>query len=109
HLPAPVFTRAFVKSYAREVGLDPAEMASRYLAQFDPPEEVQPTTEAQPAYSVWGQQPWAAFNRLMPQTRLTAIPIALICVTIVATILEHRHGSPAIETAVQSATVMTAG
>src|SRR5947209_19815378 len=67
HLPAPVFTRAFVKSYAREVGLDPAEMASRYLAQFDPPEEVQPTTEAPPAFSafsVWGQRSWAAFNQL---------------------------------------------
>ena len=31
-LPALIFTRGFVKAYAREVGLDPEEMANRYHA-----------------------------------------------------------------------------
>jgi len=36
-LPAPVFTRSFIRSYAREVGLRPDDTAARYLAQFVPP------------------------------------------------------------------------
>ena len=35
-LPATVFTRGFLKSYAREVGLDPDETADLYLAQLVP-------------------------------------------------------------------------
>jgi len=36
-LPARVFTRAFVKTYALEVGLDPEDTMRRYLAQFEKP------------------------------------------------------------------------
>src|SRR5215471_11845718 len=36
-LPATVFTRSFVKSYAALVGLDPDETTTRYLDQFEPP------------------------------------------------------------------------
>lgn len=43
HLPAPVFTRSFVRTYAAQVGLDPDDTARRYLDQFVPPE----TPEAQ--------------------------------------------------------------
>ena len=35
-LPATIFTRGFLKSYAREVGLDPDETADLYLAQLAP-------------------------------------------------------------------------
>jgi hypothetical protein len=35
-LPARIYTRSFVKSYAREVGLDPEETANRYLAFMSP-------------------------------------------------------------------------
>jgi cytoskeleton protein RodZ len=34
-LPAPIFTRGFVKAYAQEVGLDPDATADRYLAQLN--------------------------------------------------------------------------
>jgi hypothetical protein len=37
-LPARVFTRSFVKAYAREVGLDPDDTVRRYLEQFAAPE-----------------------------------------------------------------------
>lgn len=37
-LPAPVFTRSFVKTYAAQVGLDPDDTARRYLDQFAPTE-----------------------------------------------------------------------
>lgn len=33
-LPGGVFTRAFVRSYAREIGLDPEEALTRFLRQF---------------------------------------------------------------------------
>ena len=35
-LPATIFTRGFLKTYAREVGLDPDETADIYLAQLAP-------------------------------------------------------------------------
>ena len=36
-LPPPIFTRGFVKAYAREVGLDPQAAAALYAAPVDPP------------------------------------------------------------------------
>ena len=38
-LPGWVFVRGFLKSYAREVGLDPEKTAAAFLAQNAPPEE----------------------------------------------------------------------
>jgi len=34
-LPGGIFTRAFVRSYAAEVGLDPEETVREFLARFD--------------------------------------------------------------------------
>jgi hypothetical protein len=36
HLPAAIYTRGFVKAYAREVGLDAESAADEYLAQIEP-------------------------------------------------------------------------
>jgi len=38
-LPGWVFTRGFLKSYAREVGLDPDRTVETFLAQVTPPQE----------------------------------------------------------------------
>jgi cytoskeleton protein RodZ len=38
-LPGWVFTRGFLKSYAREVGLDPDRTVDTFLAQITPPQE----------------------------------------------------------------------
>jgi cytoskeleton protein RodZ len=35
-LPAPVFTRGFIRSYSRHLGLDPDEMVNAYLADLKP-------------------------------------------------------------------------
>ena len=35
HLPAAIYTRGFVKAYAREVGLNPEEMVHRYLGDIE--------------------------------------------------------------------------
>lgn len=37
-LPGGLFTRGFLRSYAREVGLDPDEVVREYLAEVAPPE-----------------------------------------------------------------------
>jgi cytoskeleton protein RodZ len=39
-LPEPVFLRGFLRAYAHEVGLDPAETVEQYLSQFRPPAET---------------------------------------------------------------------
>src|SRR4030095_12044570 len=35
-LPAPVFTRGFIRAYSRHLGLDPDEMVHAYLADVAP-------------------------------------------------------------------------
>ena len=34
-LPGGLFTRGFLRAYAREVGLDPDEIVARYRAEFE--------------------------------------------------------------------------
>lgn len=42
-LPGGIFTRGFLRAYAREVGLDVEDTVKRYLAQFEPrPDDVVP-------------------------------------------------------------------
>jgi cytoskeletal protein RodZ len=38
-LPAPVFTRGFIRAYARHLGLDPEEKVNAYLADLAPEKE----------------------------------------------------------------------
>jgi cytoskeleton protein RodZ len=38
-LPGGMFRRAYVRTLAAEVGLDPGELASEYCARFEPPRE----------------------------------------------------------------------
>jgi hypothetical protein len=48
-LPPPVFTRGFLRAYAKEVHLDPQATAERYFAQFEPPPDEKPApTEPSP-------------------------------------------------------------
>jgi hypothetical protein len=45
-LPAPIYTRGFVKAYAREVGLDPERTADEYLAGITPIAAHSPVDDA---------------------------------------------------------------
>jgi cytoskeletal protein RodZ len=47
-LPGGLFTRGFLRAYAREVGLDSDEIVARYRAEFEPSGPAQPEPEAQP-------------------------------------------------------------
>ena len=44
-LPGGVFTRGFLRAYAREVGLDPEEVVRQYLAEFEPSRPTEPTPQ----------------------------------------------------------------
>jgi cytoskeleton protein RodZ len=44
-LPGGVFTRGFLRAYAREVGLDPEEVVRQYLAEFEPSRPAEPTPQ----------------------------------------------------------------
>ena len=51
-LPGGLFTRGFLRAYAREVGLDPDEIVARYRAEFEPIA----TAEAEPAGQAHDEQ-----------------------------------------------------
>src|SRR6187551_1260446 len=78
-LPGGIFSRAFVRSYAVEVGLDPDETVEEFLARFN--QEAPPTAE-----SVAANVPEAEIefeNRQRTAARLlkialVAIPIAIL-------------------------------
>src|SRR5215471_3607056 len=57
-LPAPVFTRSFVKTYAAEVGLDRDDTLRRYLEQFESAESPNDAgAAAQPVASTPARAP----------------------------------------------------
>jgi cytoskeleton protein RodZ len=91
-LPAAVYTRAFVKTYAREVGLDPEDVLQRYLAQFDPPEET-PGPAAAPAPAAARPNP-IDIPAAPGQGRLSGtIAIAIVVIALVALATTHRSRS----------------
>lgn len=51
HLPAPIYTRGFVKAYASEVGLNPQRTADNYLSHLEPAPVV-PASSQSPSSSV---------------------------------------------------------
>ena len=73
-LPGGIFSRAFVRSYAVEVGLDPDETVEEFLARFN--QEAPPTAE-----SVTANVPEAEIefeNRQRTAARLLKIALVLI-------------------------------
>lgn len=86
-LPAAVYTRAFVKTYAKEIGLDPEDTARRYLAQFDPPEDIampMPGSDAAPAAA-------PGHGRL---SGTVAVIIVVVALGAIATTLRSRASGP---------------
>ncbi len=58
HLPGGIFTRGFLKAYAREVGLDPGAVTERFFAQFEPPPPaLNPSDVATPPLDGQNRQP----------------------------------------------------
>lgn len=59
-LPGGIFTRGFLKAYALEVGLDPTDLADRYISQFEPPAEDAATAAEREVLSDHYAEPGAA-------------------------------------------------
>jgi hypothetical protein len=83
-LPAWVFTRSFVKSFATEVGLDPHDTLRRYLDQCQPPapaevETVEPAGVAAPP-RLAEPEPSAPGARILHGRFGTATTVALVTI-----------------------------
>jgi cytoskeleton protein RodZ len=91
-LPAAVYTRAFVKTYAREVGLDPDDVLRRYLAQLDPPDET-PVPVAPPAPALPHPKPLDIFAMPEQGGLSGTIAIAIVVIAIVALATAQRSRS----------------
>jgi cytoskeleton protein RodZ len=107
-LPAWVFTRAFVRTYAHEVGLDPEDTLARYLSQFEPEDKEPPTAPAQhytaPAGAARALPAAIAFGSNIP----TPVVLAVVLVLIVSITAWQRHREPA-GTAAHPAAAAAAG
>ena len=102
-LPARVFTRAFVRSYAIEVGLDPDDTVHRYFAQFETHPPIPVENEHSPAVALDASAPSSAFSdddapqrapaRVLQGRFGTAAVLTLVGLTILT--LAARNGSDA--------------
>lgn len=81
-LPAPVFTRGFVREYARYVGLNSEEMVNRYnyAAATDDRIEKPPQVEKYPTTPVRDISPKPAPKRGIPHARIDRNIIAAILI-----------------------------
>ena len=78
-LPGGLFTRGFLRAYAREVGLDPEEIVERYRAEFEPRSGPDVETPAQPeAVRVSGLRAAVAIDD--ESTRARFIQILQLCI-----------------------------
>ncbi len=94
-LPGGIFTRGFVKAYAREVGLDPQDLARRYLAQFEPVAVLSPVDSAPPVPPVDDQRPRDTMPAAAPIALARNVTIIAVVVLIAVSYLEltRPHGS----------------
>lgn len=103
-LPPPIFTRGFVKAYAREVGLDPHATAARYAASLAP--AVTSSDHAPPVQ----HEVVSNFDDLTEPERSSVLTAALIIVAGLVFVLVSpwKSSSPSPDNAAASATVATA-
>src|SRR5215471_10902907 len=53
-LPAPAFTRGFIRAYARHLGIDPEEKVNAYLSDLvEGPPDAPATKKARPRSRFW--------------------------------------------------------
>ena len=100
-LPPPIFTRGFVKAYAREVGLDPQATAGLYA----PPGA--PVDLASQAPRISADDPHGSYN-LSDRERSTLATAALVVVAGVIFLLADRWTPSPTDRASASPTVATA-
>src|SRR4051794_33883077 len=93
-LPAKVFTRSFVKSYAALVGLDPDETTRRYLEQLTPPPAADPALlDSDSATPAPAETPVRPAARVLHGRFTTAGVLFLVAISAAALgMRQYRHG-----------------
>lgn len=112
-LPARVFTRGFVRSYALEVGLDPDDTVRRYFEQFEPeepavPPAVEDAPDPAPAAHLEDMLRRAS-GRLLHGRFGTASVLVLVGFTIVMLATQRRETTPSSVAPPREPAVATAG
>lgn len=96
-LPAPFYTRAFIRTYATEVGLDPEIILSHYLSEYEPEPTIAPAeqavVDASERRSVVNPAPRMQFQppTLSPRLLIAAAVVLAIAVYFV---YPRQHSSP---------------
>jgi cytoskeletal protein RodZ len=93
-LPARVFTRSFVRSYALEVGLDPDDIVQRYFEQFAVPEPEMPAAIArapEPPLAAPDDAIGRSPARVLQGRFGTATVLTLVAVAILALAAQSRE------------------
>jgi cytoskeletal protein RodZ len=109
-LPAHVFTRSFVRTYAQEVGLDPDSTTRRYLEQVEAPDAPEPTHSELDSPLRRQLEPWVPSTpRLLSGRFGTATVLIVIGIAAMALAVRGaRRGRPG-ETAQPGAPAVSAG
>jgi len=89
-LPGGIFSRAFVRAYAREVGLDPEMVVERFTAAF--PEQARP--EATATTVVFDDRETFESRRRVATTVVQLLGICLVIVVIVLIYYGTRRSQP---------------
>ena len=90
-LPGGIFTRAFIRAYAQEVGLDPDRTIQDFIAEL-PPEAA--TATAHPAAIEDGEKLDSDRKAVA-----TALRLALVSLPIIGLVIYYgTHGTPAAPT-----------
>jgi cytoskeleton protein RodZ len=97
-LPGGIFTRAFVRAYAKELGADPEHTLEAFLAQF-PDQQVEPHV-AQPAVPA---EPEATRY----DVARTIVPVGILIVTVATAVLWLAYGAKRQSPVAHEALVMT--
>ena len=100
-LPGGIFTRAFVRSYAVEVGLDPDETVKAFLERFD--QEAPPSAEGLTAAIPEEEREFEQRQRQALRALAAGVVLLAILISIVVVAYRRRTVSPAASVAVSSA------
>jgi cytoskeleton protein RodZ len=88
-LPAPVFTRGFIRAYSRHLGIDPDEMVNAFLADTGPGKEHE---DALPRKARVRSR-FLRGRRAAAGTIVVSVTVVLLLLGLIAR--HQRHGGPA--------------
>jgi cytoskeleton protein RodZ len=110
-LPAKVFTRSFVKTYAAQVGLEPDATMRRYLEQLEPPDtpETIGGVQGPPVNTVQKEAPLSSPGRVLQGRFGTAAVLLLAGITAVTLALTNSRDVRSNEGRPTARVVSTAG